>query len=311
MQAAQSKTDFTRGYTIALASSIVLSTTGIFIRYLTQTYQLPSLVLAFWREVFVVASLFVALAVFRPALLRVHRKHLRYLFGYGFVLAMFNSFWTLSVALNGAAVATVLVYSSAGFTVLLGWLFLSEPLTKVKIIAVVLGLTGCVLVSGALDASVWSSNLIGIVTGVASGLLFAVYSLMGRFASQRGLNTWSTLLYIFGFGTICLLSVNLLSNGLLPGAASNPGDLFWLGRSVVGWGILLLLAVGPTLLGYGLYNFSLVYLPSSVVNLIVTTEPVFTAVIAFFFLGEILNSIQIIGSFLIMSGVIFLRLYGD
>ena len=311
MQAAQSKSDFTRGYTIALASSIVLSTTGIFIRYLTQTYQLPSLVLAFWREVFVVASLFVALAVFRPALLRVNRKHIRYLFGYGFVLAMFNSFWTLSVALNGAAVATVLVYSSAGFTALLGWLFLSEQLTKVKIGAVVLGVTGCVLVSGALDAGVWSSNLIGIVTGIASGLMYAFYTLMGRSAAQRGLNTWSTLLYIFGFATIFLLGVNLLPNGMLPGAAANPGELFWLGSSIAGWGILLLLAVGPTLFGYGLYNLSMEYLPSSITNLIVTTEPVFTAVIAYFFLGEILNSIQIIGSLLIMSGVIFLRIYGD
>ena len=44
-----------------------------------------------------------------------------------------------------------------------------------------------------------------------------------------------------------------------------------------GWLILFLLAAGPTLAGFGLYNVSLTYLPSSVVNLIVTLEPVMTA----------------------------------
>ena len=311
MQAVQTETNSTRGYSIAMASSVVLSTTGIFIRYLTQTYQLPALILAFWREVFVVAALFLVLAFWRPVLLRVNRRHLGYLFGYGFVLAMFNSFWTLSVALNGAAVATVLAYSSAGFTALLGWAFLNERLDGVKIVAVVLSIGGCVLVAGALDTAVWRNNLIGIVTGVLSGLCYAVYSLLGRSASQRGLNPWTTLLYIFGFATVFLLGINLLSNGLLPGSAANPGELLWLGNAVAGWGILLLLAVGPTLVGYGLYNVSLGYLPSSVANLIVTTEPVFTAVIAYFFLGEILTGVQIGGSAMILSGVIFLRIYGE
>ncbi|KAA3656660.1 MAG: DMT family transporter [Chloroflexi bacterium] len=311
MQATQTEPNLTRGYSIALTSSIVLSTTGILIRYLTQTYQLPSLILAFWRELFVVVSLFVLLALFRPVLLRVKRQHLRYLVVYGFVLAMFNSFWTLSVSLNGAAVATVLAYSSAGFTVLLGWAFLQERIGKVKMLAVVLSIGGCVLVVGALDPEVWRTNLIGIVAGIFSGVFYSVYSLLGRSASQRGLNAWSTLLYIFGFGSIFLLSVNLVSNGFFPGSATHPGELLWLGNALTGWGILLLLAVGPTLFGYGLYNMSLGYLPSSIAHLILTTEPVFTAVIAFFFLGEILTGVQIGGSVMIMCGVIFLRIYGD
>jgi len=162
-----------------------------------------------------------------------------------------------------------------------------------------------------LDGDVWRSNLIGIVTGTMSGFCYAIYSLLGRSAAQRGLNTWSTLLYIFGFATIFLLGVNLLPNGMLPGSAAHLSELLWLGSSMAGWGILLLLAVGPTLFGYGLYNVSLGFLPSSVANLIVTTEPVFTAVIAYFFLGEILTGVQIGGSVMILCGVIFLRIYGE
>ncbi len=304
-----SRQHLARGYTIALVSAGFLSTTAVFIRYLTQAYHIPSLVLAFWRAVFVVLGLLLALALTRSKLLQVERRHLRYLFAFGFVLAVFNSIWTLSVAINGAAVATVLAYCSAAFTALLGWWFLKEELGWVKILAVVLSLGGCVLVSGALDPAAWHLNLAGIVTGILSGLLYAIYSLMGRSASQRGLNPWSTLTYTFGFGAIFLLLFNLLPGGFLPGAAEQPSELLWLGKEWAGWGILLLLAIGPTILGFGLYNVSLGYLPSSVANLVATTEPVFTATIAYFLLDERLGWIQVSGALLILGGVLFLRIY--
>ncbi len=304
-----SQSTLTRGYTIALISSVILSTTAVFIRYLTQNYPIEPLVLAFWRAFFVVLTLLLVLGVFKRNLLHVPRRHLGYLVIYGLVLAVFNSLWTLSVAQNGAAVATVLVYCSAAFTALLGWWLLKERLDWSKIVAVCLCLAGCVLVSGALDPVVWQTNLLGILTGVLSGLGYAVYSLMGRTASQRGLNPWTTLIYTFSFAAIFLLFINLLPDQLLPGTATQPSDLFVLGSSLTGWGVLLLLAAGPTVAGFGLYNVSLSLLPASVVNLIVTTEPVFTAVLAIMLLGERLTIVQVVGSVLIMGGVIFLRLY--
>jgi drug/metabolite transporter (DMT)-like permease len=292
-----------------LISAGILSTTAIFIRYLTQTYQIPALVLAFWREVFVVLTLLLVMLFFRRGLIRVDPRHLPFLVVYGFVLAVFNSLWTLSVALNGAAVATVLVYCSAAFTALLGWWLLKERLDGAKILAVVISLGGCVLVSGAWDPSAWQVNLVGIITGILAGLGYAAYSLMGRSAAQRGLSTWTTVLYIFSFGSLIMLLFNLLPGGLLPGAAQAPSELLWLGKEPAGWIILFVLAAGPTLTGYGTYNLSLSYLPSSVVNLIATTEPPFTAAIAFFFLNERLTLIQIAGGLLILSAVVLLRIH--
>ncbi len=303
------KNSLGRGYAIALASALVLSTTAIFIRYLTQTYRLPALVLAFWREVFVAGVMLVILAVFRRSLIRIQRKHLLFLAGYGVVLALFNSLWTLSVSLNGAAVSTVLAYCSAGFTALLGWWLLKERLDWGKILAVIASLGGCVLVSGAYLPSAWQANVLGIVTGIFSGLFYAIYSLMGRAASQRGINPWTTLLYTFGFAAVILLSFNVLGANILPGAIRQAADFMWLGHSWAGWGILLLLAAGPTLAGYGLYNVSLTYLPSSVANLIVSSEPAFTVVIAYFLLGERMTLAEVLGGLLILGGVVFLRVY--
>jgi drug/metabolite transporter (DMT)-like permease len=217
--------------------------------------------------------------------------------------------WTLSVALNGAAVATVLVYSSAGFTALLGRWILAEHLGWGKLLAVSISLGGCVLVSGALDAAAWRGNVIGIATGVLSGLCYAIYSLMGRSASLRGLNPWTTVLYTFAFATVFLALVNFIPGGLLPGAAARPADFLWLGNSVAGWGVLLLLAAGPTVAGFGLYNVSLVYLPSSVANLVVSLEPVFTTVTAYVLFGERLTAVQFVGGGMILAGVAVLRVY--
>jgi drug/metabolite transporter (DMT)-like permease len=303
------RTHLTRGYSIALASAAILSTTAIFIRFLTQTYDLPALILAFWRDLIVSLTLLCGLGLIRPRLMRLRRTHLPYLIIYGLALAIFNSLWTLSVSLNGAAISTVLAYCSAAFTALLGWWFLKEELHWAKLAAVVVSLAGCVLVAGALDPAAWRLHLAGIITGVLSGLLWAVYSLMGRSASQRGLNPWSTLFYTFTFAAVFLLAFNLLPGGLLPGTASRPEDLLWLGNSWVGWGMLILLAAGPTLAGFGLYNVALSHLPSSVVNLIATSEPVFTAVIAFFLLGERLTWVQVGGSVMVLGGVVLLRVY--
>jgi drug/metabolite transporter (DMT)-like permease len=309
MPTSSSRTNLSRGYAIAVASAAILSTTAIFIRHLTQTYDIPALVLAFWRDVFVVLTLLPVLGIFRPLLLRVKRQNLLYLLAYGILLGVFNALWTLSVALNGAALATVLGYSSVAFTALLGWWFLNERLDWAKLLAVVFSLGGCVLVSGALDVGALDANLLGILTGILSGLCYAIYSLMGRSASQRGLNPWTTLIYIFGFATFTLLFINLVPGDGLPGKASIPADLFWLGEALAGWGILFLLAAGPTVAGFGLYIMSMVHLPSSVANLILTLEPPFTALMAYFLLGERLGGTQLWGSAMIMAGVVFLRIY--
>ncbi|NMB88368.1 MAG: EamA family transporter [Chloroflexi bacterium] len=303
------KSALNRGYAVALVSAAILSTTAIFIRYLTQTYHLPSLVLAFWRELFVVLTLLPILALARPALLRVPSSQLAYLAGYGFVLAIFNASWTISVARNGAAVATVLVYCSSAFTVLLGWWLLKERFHWGKILAVAFSLGGCVLVAEAYDPAAWNANLSGVFVGVFSGLLYAIYSLMGRSAAQRGLSPWTTMVYIFAFAAVLLLGFNLLPGDWIPESAAQAGDLLWLGEAWMGWGVLFLLAAGPTLAGYGLYNVSLSYLPSSVANLIVTLEPAFTALLAYFFLGEHLKAVQLAGSGLILGGVVVLRIY--
>jgi drug/metabolite transporter (DMT)-like permease len=297
------------GYAIALLSAAILSTTAVLIRHLTQTHAIPALVLALWRDLLGTITLLPVLALVRRQLLRVARRDLAYFLLFGLVMAVFNSLWTLSVSLNGAAAATVLAYSSAAFTALLGWWLLKESLHGAKVIAVVASLLGCALVAGAFDPQAWQSNVLGILAGALTGLAYAGYSLMGRSASQRGISPWTTLLYTFGFATMWLLLFNLVGAGWLPGTAGSPAGAVRPEMAAAGWLVLFALAAGPTLIGFGLYNISLSLLPSSVANLIVTSEPAFTALLAFLLLDERLMQGQIVGMLLILTGVVVLRVY--
>lgn len=296
-----------RGYVIALASTAVWSASAVFISHLSTRFQMPALVLAFWRDFLVTCTLAGALLLLAPHQLHLQRQHLAFFVLYGFLLAIFNSLWTVSVVLNGASVATVLGYVSPAFTGLIGWHWFDERLSGPKIVAIALSLIGCVFASGANDPTAWQSNTTGIIVGLGTGLVFALYSLMGKASSSRSINPWKATLYTFAFGSAFLLLLQ------------RPATFFWLSRplaqgaagwreTALGWGTMILLAIGPTLGGYGLYTVSLTHLPTSTANLILTLEPAMTAVLAFLFLNERLTIPQLAGGFVILAGVFLLRL---
>ncbi len=64
------------GYTIALIRAAILARTAIFIRHLTQTYRIPPLVLAVWRDGFVALTLLPVLGLLHVNPLRVNQNHL-------------------------------------------------------------------------------------------------------------------------------------------------------------------------------------------------------------------------------------------
>ncbi len=296
----------TQGYLIALIGTIIWSATAVFIRYLTEEYAMPPIVLAFWRDAVTAVALAVFFTLLMPRRLSIEQRHLPFLALYGFTLSIFNSLWTVSVSLNGAAVSTVLAYSSAGFTAIVAFFLYHERLDWAKILAVILSIGGCVLVAGAYDLALWQVNPLGILTGLLSGAAFCAYSLLGKAATRRGMNSWTTLLYTFLFAALFLLSYTTLP-GLFSKPPSQP-SIFWLGSAWFGWLLIFLLAIGPTIGGYGLYTYSMNFLPASVANLIATLEPSFTALQSYFLLGERFTPLQIIGSIMIIGGVIFLRI---
>jgi len=292
-----------QGYAIALTGVLFWSTTAIFISYLLENYSLGRMTLAFWRDLFTTMGLGIGLFVVRRNLLRIEVRHRRFLVGYGLSLALMNLLWTHSIGINGAAVSTVLVYSSPAFTAVAARILFGEALTRLRVAAILASLIGCVLVSGAYTAEAWAVNADGILIGVGSGVAFTLYSLAGKSSSRRGVNPWTATVSAFGVATVVFFLV--VTAG--PIFASRGEALLSLGSAADGWLILFVLAVVPTVAGFGLYTASLGYLPTSTVNLIATLEPALTAVWAFLLLGESFSVAQLAGSLLIFAGVVSLR----
>lgn len=285
---------------------MVFSTTAIFIRHLTETYRLPAGVLSFWRSALLVVSLAAVLAVMRPRLLRARRGDLGFLAGMGLVLAIFNLLWTTSVARCGASLATVLVYTSGAFTALLGFLLLRERLGRWGLVAMGMCLAGCTLVSGALEGGPAHGDVAGVTMGLASGALYALYTVLGRAGAHRAIDPWTMVLYAFAANALAQLLLLVLGPRLFPSA---PGlqDLLRIGPSAAGWAAIFGLAAGPTLLGFGLFNVSLRHLPSGEANLVLTLEPAATAAIAYPLLGERMTPAELLGSAVILGGVVLLH----
>src|SRR5258708_26322602 len=198
--------DHNRGVWLALFVRRVWATQAIFISYLLENFKLQPLTLAFWRDFLVGVVLFVLLLIFQPAALRIRFKDVPFFIGYGFIgLAAFNGMWTYSGKYNGAAVATVLAYSSPAFTVLLAWPILKEALSARKLLAVGLSLFGCVLVAEAYSPTQWQLEPLGVGLGLTTGLAFAGYNLAGRWSARRFSRPWTGAVYgllfsAFGLG---------------------------------------------------------------------------------------------------------------
>jgi DME family drug/metabolite transporter len=285
-----------RGYVILLFSTLTLSTTGVLIKFLLNNFQLEPLALAFWRVLIVASALGLGLILFRRPLLAVKRRHLPMFAVFGLIgVGLHQLVWITSVQLNGAGVATVLVYIQPAIVALISYRFLNESLDRTKIVALVLTLTGMVMVSRAYEFANVNLNWPGIVTGFATGFTWATYALLGRYTTVR-YSAWTSLFYAFFFGALFLLPLQFFVR-----------DLFALGGSANGWGLIVFLALGPTLGGFALYTIGLSHLPASVATIIGTLEPVITVVLAYLLFGEVMNVIQVVGAGLILWSVVMLR----
>ncbi len=283
-------------YGIVLTSTLFLSLTGILIKILLRDFHLESLALAFWRVTFVTLALGIVLALARPALLRIHSRDVLFLALFGIIgVGLHQIVWITSVQLNGVSVATVLVYIQPALVAVAAVRLLGESFDRVKLLALGLSLGGMTLVSRAYDINVLNLNALGIVVGLGTGVTWATYALFARYHARR-YSSWTALFYGFLFGGIVLLPLQLFVR-----------DVFVLGTSFTGWGVLIFLALGPTLGGFGLYTVGLSQLPASVVTILGTLEPVLSIVLAYFLFGETLNALQILGAGLILSSVLLLR----
>lgn len=301
------------GYLLTGAAAMVWAATGPGIRYLLVTHQIPGLAVAFWRDFFIAVACLGGLLVLRRDMLRVSPHELRSFAIIGAIsMGIYHALWVLSIALNGAAVAIVLIYTFPTFVTFGAWLIFREPIRWPQIVALVLALFGCALLVRAYDPTILRASWIGALVGLATGITHAGYVLF----SQRSVETrspWTSLAYTMLFGALTLLVLWFLG---APGSAAvngeRPRDLVGVvGSTATPWLVLLALALGPTLGGYALFTMALRYIPGRIASLVSVIEAPMATLLAVLFLGERLEWAQVLGIGLILGAIGLPRLLED
>jgi DME family drug/metabolite transporter len=282
------------GTIFVVLAAALWATLGLFYRHLIGDYGLAPLTIAFYRAAVGCACLLAGLLALRPALLRVRAGDLAFFAAMGLgPIALFYVVYIYAIDLAGVATAAVLLYTAPAIVTVASWRLYGESLTPRKMAALSVTFAGCLLVARAYDPALVRLNLPGILFGLASGLTYALYSILGKRAIQR-YSMWTVMVYSLAFGTLFLLP--LQSPAAIASAIANPESA----------ALLLLLGLGPTLAAFGLYTAALTRLPAGTASIIATLEPFMATALAFFFLGETLAVPQMLGGALILGAVMLL-----
>ena len=292
------------GYTLTILAAFVWASTSPAIKYLLDTLHVPALAIAFWRDAFIAAACGLVLLVVRPSLLRVSRRDLRGLALVGAVsIGIYHALWVFSVALNGAAVAVVLIYTFPTFVTIGAWLLFGERIRWPQVAALALALFGCALLVRAYDPVVLQVSWLGTLVGLATGITHAGYVLYSQ-RSVESRSPWTSMTYTMLFGAIMLLILWYGSAAFGATEALGVGSVARaVGDTATPWLALLVLALGPTLGGYALFTLALRHIPGRLASLAVMIEAPVSVLLAVIFLGERLEWPQMLGIVLILGAV--------
>lgn len=290
MQRSVATADPRYGNLMALTAAVVWGTLGVFAKAIYR-YNIDPLVLVTMRAGIAFVALLVIMLSRSPDLLKVERRDLVD-FAYVGVVGIAMEYWVYFETLKrtSSAVASILLYTAPVFVTAGAAAFFGEKITRRGLVALGVVLVGGYLAAGGPEARVLAQDRAGVLFGMASALTYAGYTLLSKRTLPK-YGSWTTVLYAFGFGTVLLA---LMSGPRLAQLATVPFQ---------GWMLMLGLALGPTLLSYGLYVKSLEHIEASRATVICMMEPVTASILGLLLLGEGLAGWQLVGALLVLGGV--------
>jgi len=189
-----------------------------------------------------------------------------------------------------ASLVVLIAYIYPSLVVAAGWLFLRRKVTAKHGAALAASFVGlAMLVGGTHFQLSWA-----LLLALASPLVYTGYILIGEtvMGSLPALAASAVIMVgaAVGFGLIAAVTSELT----LP-------------RSLAGWGVVVTLAVLPTMLAITLFLAGLPRVGASRAALLSTWEPVVTVILAAVILGDRLSVIQVLGGLLVLLAVVVVQ----
>ena len=235
----------------------------------------------------------VVFALFKRSVFRIKLRHLPIFIGAGLfsVLGLAVTYFNCQMHCS-LAVAGILLYLAPSFVVLMSALFWKAPITKRKVMALVVSFLGCVLVSGIMSGAL-TVSVTGLLLGIGAGFCYATYTIFAHY----GLEHYDSLTMIYwtfffaGLGSLVFLNWGELALALSHGTT-------WIGMAG--------LVVIATVLPYLFYTKGLEVVESGKASIIANVEPVVAALTGVVFFHEVLNVWTVLGIVCVLGGVVLL-----
>lgn len=279
-----------KGYLYIITAAVLWGILGP-VSKLAFDQGMAPLEVAFWRAV--LAWICFGGHAFVSRQVRIEKRDLPALLVFSVTgVTLFYGSYQLAVDKGGAALAAVLLYTAPAWVTILSRFFFKEPLTLVKIAALVMTIAGVAGVSfGVGDGATGIGrhlDTMAFIFGLTAGFCYSLYYIFGKHFSGR-YNSPTIFLYILPLGALLLL----------PWVTFSP-------KTATAWAALATLAFFSTYLAYYAYYAGLRYLEASRASIAATLEPVVAALVAYFWWHESFSIIGYVGGGMILASVLLI-----
>ncbi len=282
-----------KSFCYIILAGIFWGTSGIFVHYLAP-HGFSALQMTAVRGSVSFLCLALYALIFDRSLFRMARRQLLFCIFAGVSLFGVASCYYASMQMTSVSTAVVLMYSAPIYVTVFSVLFFKECMTKWKLIALILMIFGCVLVSGIVGDLRFDPR--GILLGVLSGLFYAAYNIFTKLATTGQCRPMSVTMYSSLFMAVVALSV------------ARPQEIFSRAAEKPLFLIPMLLGLGVVtfVLPYALYASAMKVLPAGTASALSIVEPMAATLFSVFLFDEQLTIYSLVGILLILFSVFLL-----
>lgn len=278
-------------------------TMGLFVRSLAAD-NLITMEIVFFRSLASALILLIYMLIADRALLKINIKDIWCFVGTGIVsLTTFNICYFTTIQKTSMAVAAILLYTSPIFVVIMSAILFKETLTVRKVIALVIAFTGCVLVTGVTSAGGLTMSISGIIIGIGAGVGYALYSIFGRYAIEKGYESTTISFYTFVFSSIGIL---FISPFLAP--VNVTVNKIAQGNTITDILLIVGIAIVATVLPYVLYTKGLSKVENGKAGIMASVEPVVATILGIVIYKERLSASTLAGIVLVLIAIVLLNM---
>lgn len=216
--------------------------------------------------------------------------------GTGIVSVVFFNFcYFNTIIYTSLSVAAIMLYTAPIFVMIISAVVFKDKMTVAKVIALVLAFAGCAVVTGAVTGKLLVSSK-GILYGLGAGIGYALYSIFGKFATDKGYNSATVTLYTFLFASIGVLPFIRVSR-IVDAFVASPSHIVY----------TFFMIILTTFLPYIFYTAGLAGMEPGKAAVVACIEPVMATFVGLIVFGEKISIITYIGVALVIGAIVLIN----